>query len=136
MASYKSKKTTIEDVDFEVFALGAWEGQELLVKLGGVLGPALSSESSAQAIAQLAMSLSPADLKSITTKLADNTHVKMGSGYDKLSSSYDVVFSGRYELMLKWLAFALEVNFGSFLGGIQGVMEYVAQLGKAHPKAA
>ena len=133
MASYKSKKMMIDDVEFEVFALGAWEGQALLVRLAALLGPgiAVAMQGDAAFIAQLCINLPPKDIKEISSKLAENTMINMGSGVSKLESSFDLVFSGRYELMMKWLAFALEVNYGSFLGGIPGIYEFAKKLNQS-----
>jgi len=61
------------------------------------------------------VNLKASDLKSIIEKLANRTLIEREPGSDlwpKLEPKVDL--AGDYNLMFKWLKFALEVNYGGF----------------------
>jgi hypothetical protein len=98
----------------------------MLVRLGKAVGPALGAlgdihkDDVGPALAKLTESLSEDDLVAICDPLAQNTFVRTGPSQTPiLAKIFDDHFAGKYDLMAKWLVFALEVNFGSFFDGLR-----------------
>ncbi len=119
----KEKQHTINGINLKVTQLGFADGMELLTTLGRLVGPTLSEarkDSSVTAmIGGIIGRLSFADMSSITEKLAKTTRIEREPGrWPVLEPEMDL--AGNYDLMLRWLAFALEVNYGDFFaeGGL------------------
>lgn len=67
-------------------------------------------------------SLSPKDIEEMTTIFAAHTKVKTPNGnLVPLKDFQQVLFAGKYDLMLKWLLFCVEANFGNFFGDLSGL---------------
>lgn len=128
--SYKIKEMKIDDESFEVSALGAWEQLSIIGALGEVIGPVLGSyqQSPQAAIASLCMQFKKPEFKDTLKLFAKNTRIKQNGSLMVLDSCFDMYFSSRMDLMLKWLMFCLEVNFGSFLGGLEKIAEFALGL--------
>jgi hypothetical protein len=128
----KEKESIINGITFKVTQLGFAEGMELLTTLGRIIGPAISDpkkvSSSAAIIGDIISRLSFAELFSITDKLAKTTRIEREPGrWPVLEPEVDL--AGNYDLTLRWLKFALEVNFGDFFaagGLLNGVINPVA----------
>lgn len=115
----KEKETTINGINFKITQLGFADGMELLTTLGRIIGPALSdSKSSANPMAiigTIVSRLSFSEITQITNKLAKSTRIEREPGrWPTLEPEVDL--AGHYDLTLRWLGFALEANYGDFLG--------------------
>ncbi|MCA9508964.1 MAG: hypothetical protein KC505_11135 [Myxococcales bacterium] len=117
----KEKEQTIKRVKFKVTQLGFADGMELLTSLGKIIGPALSdSNKSVQSkIGDILAKISFQELSQFVEKLAKSTRIEREPGrWPVLEPEVDL--AGNYDLTLRWLYFALEVNYGDFLaeGGL------------------
>lgn len=119
----KEKEAIINGTKFKVTQLGFGDGMELLTMLGRIVGPALSDASKAHnpaaMIGDILSRLSFAEISSITDKLARTTRTEREAGRWPLLEP-EVDLAGNYDLTLRWLKFALEVNYGDFFvaGGL------------------
>lgn len=119
----KEKETIINGTKLKVTQLGFAEGMELLTTLGRIIGPALSdpqkTANSAAMIGNVISRLSYPEIASITDKLAKSTRTEREPGRWPLLEP-EVDLAGNYDLTLRWLKFALEVNYGDFFaaGGL------------------
>jgi len=132
----KEKETTIDGKKLKVTQLGFEDGIDLISILYKSLGPSIgamlsgidkkpkedlgsadiSMDAVSNALGELAKRLNAADLKHVVYTLAKTTRIEREPGkWPTLEPEVDL--AGDYWLMFKWLAFALEVNYGSFLGG-------------------
>lgn len=119
----KTQETMIDGKNFKVTQLGYSDGVELLTKLLSVAGMAFDHGAGKESfsLGRLAANLKASDLKMVIDKLAHRTLIERDPGSDrwpKLEPEVDL--AGDYNLMFKWLKFALEVNYGGFFseGGI------------------
>ena len=127
----KTKETTIDGKNLKVTQLGYSDGVELLTKLLALAGLAFDNGAGKESfsLGRLASNLKASDLKSIIEKLANRTLIEREPGTDlwpKLEPEVDL--AGDYNLMFKWLKFALEVNYGGFFseGGILRSGDFLA----------
>jgi hypothetical protein len=110
----KEKEMTIKNQRFKVTQLGFADGMELLTTLGKLLGPAVSSgKGSSNPMAlmgDVVARLNYNELASLTDKLAKTTRIEREPGkWPNLEPEVDL--AGQYDLTLRWLGFALEVNY-------------------------
>jgi hypothetical protein len=119
----KEREQTINGINFKVTQLGFADGMELLTTLGRIVGTTLSDARKegnlAAMIGGIISRLSFAELSSITDKLAKATRIEREpGGWPILDPEVDL--AGNYDLTLRWLGFALEVNYGDFFaeGGL------------------
>lgn len=113
----KTKETTIDGKNFKVTQLGYSDGIELLTKLLSIAGMAFDQNAGKDSfsLGRLAANLKANDLKMVIEKLAQRTLIERDSGSDKWPKlEPEVDLAGDYNLMFKWLKFALEVNYGGF----------------------
>lgn len=128
----KEQEQSINGIKFKVTQLGFADGIELLTMLGRIIGPAISDSkkaaSPAAMIGDIIGRLSFAEIFSITEKLAKSTRIEREPGrWPVLEPEVDL--AGRYDLATRWLAFALEVNYGDFFGEgalLSGVLNQAA----------
>lgn len=132
-------ETVIGEHTYRVTLLGAKAGMAMSVTLLKILGPALSTfvegvvvgkhggEASlalgaADAVREITARMNAAELQSLMLELAKHTVVVLDQEREpQLSSIFDEHFSGRYDHLLAWFKFSLEVNFGSFfVGSVSG----------------
>lgn len=119
----KEKEAIINGTKFKVTQLGFADGMELLTTLGRLVGPALSDtgkvNNPAAMIGDILSRLSFAEIAGITDKLARTTRIEREAGRWPLLEP-EVDLAGNYDLTLRWLKFALEVNYGDFFvaGGL------------------
>ncbi len=119
----KEKESTINGIKFKVTQLGFADGMELLTTLGRLIGPALGdtqkNKSPAAMIGDIISRLSFAEILSITDKLAKSSRIEREPGRWPLLEP-EVDLAGNYDLTMRWLKFALEVNYGDFFvaGGL------------------
>jgi hypothetical protein len=119
----KTEATTIDGKNFKVTQLGYGEGVELLTKLLSIAGSAFerAGDKESFSLGRLAAHLKANDLKMVIEKLAQRTLIEREPGSDKWPKlEPEVDLAGDYNLMFKWLKFALEVNYGGFFseGGV------------------
>ena len=119
----KEKDAIINGTKFKVTQLGFADGMELLTTLGRIIGPAISDAKNAAhpaaMIGDIISRLTFAELSSITDKLARSTRIEREAGrWPVLEPEVDL--AGNYDLTMRWLKFALEVNYGDFFveGGL------------------
>lgn len=115
----KEKETTINGTKFKVTQLGFADGMELLTSLGKIVGSGLSiftkDTTNEAMIGEIIKQLSVSDVLNITEKLAKSTRIEREPGrWPVLEPEVDL--AGNYDLTLKWLSFAFEVNYADFLG--------------------
>jgi hypothetical protein len=131
----KEKESIINGTKIKVTQLGFAEGMELLTMLGRIIGPALSDPKKisqpASIIGDIIGRLSYGELSSITDKLARSTRIEREPGrWPVLEPEVDL--AGNYDLTIRWLKFALEVNFGDFFAA-GGLLENVISPAAANP---
>lgn len=98
--------------------LGFADGMELLTSLGKIVGSGLSiftkDTTNEALIGEIIKQLSIADVLNITERLAKSTRIEREPGrWPVLEPEVDL--AGNYDLTIKWLSFALEVNYADFL---------------------
>jgi len=71
------------------------------------------------AIEGLVDRLDSAQVQSVVQQLAQHTALVVGDRKPELSQQFELHFAGRLGEMFRWLAFAMEVNFGDFLHGFK-----------------
>ena len=128
----ESRKKTIGAHTYTVEQFGAKEGGRVLVRIAKMLGGAVGEAASMADAASLGGKLdvigkvfsnftdhvSEDDYDYLCDKFSPKTRVTggdYGEKEPKLSDYFDSHFAGAYWDMAQWLAFAFEVNYGSFL---------------------
>ena len=116
----KEKDKSISGINFKVTQLGFEDGIELLTTLGNIIGPALAKQdldcgNPSSMFGQILAKTDANQLKSIITKLAKSTRIEREPNKWPILEP-EVDLAGNYDLAFKWLGFALEVNYGDFLG--------------------
>jgi|GEM_PF-754889 len=132
----KTQETSIDGLNLKVTQLGYSDGVELLTKLLSIAGSAFDKgmDKESFSLGRLAANLKAADLKTIIEKLANRTVIEREPGSDKWPKlEPEVDLAGDYNLMFKWLKFALEVNYGGFFsaGGVLGGGDILGLIKKA-----
>ena len=142
MARDKVKSEPIDGFEYEVLQLPATKGEEIGAELVAMVLPmlgALAGEGSGKVDVQnigeldiralglkaaadvFADKLTAPRLREIRKVMAAHTDI-YGEGFGDagapLSKHYDDHFAGRFDAMLEWFLFALEVNFKGFFGGL------------------
>lgn len=119
----KEKEQTINGINFKVTQLGFADGMELLTTIGRIVGPVLSGPQKganpSAIVGDIIGRLSFKEISSVTDKLAKTTRIEREAGrWPVLEPEVDL--AGNYDLTLRWLGFALEVNYGDFFveGGL------------------
>lgn len=153
----EAKEKEINGTRYRVSQLPFREGRALLQRLfrifAPVLGQSLKGLDSKDAanlslgeiklsalgdgLSILAETLTGSDFDSTCDLLAAHTQVNLnGTSWVSLKDVMDIHFAGKYLHMMKWLTFALEVNFSDFLegsGGLKGLAARAHQTGMASP---
>ena len=150
MSQLDSQCKTISGHKFEVFKLGPFEAQDVLIDIGQVLAPALGKAAKAfdavktsesvldldvddprvsTGIAALVQGITKERMRQLINTMASVTHCD-GTPLDRV---LEVVFRGDLSLMYQWLWFALTVNFGNFIGWAADAMKGVSKLVTAAP---
>lgn len=133
------REKTIAGESYRVSPLGAKRGRGMLVRLVKILGPGMGSfvggvgrspsgtvESAlalgvGEAVHDLTARLREDELSAILDEFALTTILVKSAEIElRLSDVFDDHFAARYDVMLLWLRFCLEVNFGSFFDGSSG----------------
>lgn len=130
----KEKESIINGRRIRVTQLGFEEGMDLLVLLTKALGPSLGalaadSNQIAPALSEFAKQLNQQDLKYVVATLAKSTRInREADKWPILEPEVDL--AGEYGFGFKWLGFALETNYGDFLGesGLGGLLTLKASV--------
>lgn len=155
-----SETKTIDGHTYKVTQLPFKKGQKLLVRLYKTLGPAVSEffahlpdvkakelgnlkvtkllPSIGGAMSVLAERLSEEELEFVTETLAEYSELNKGpEQWVKLKGEMEFHFAGRYGAYLKWLGFALGVNYANFLGETGTLKDLIARVAvKGSPSPA
>lgn len=132
MREIKAKEKTIGAYKYRVTPMGVGKGKALLVRLIRLMGPSIAEAVRAVAadggsvskmsigvlapsIGDVCERLNDDDLAFAVGTLAEETELSEGGGFAKLAPLVEYHFRGAYDELFQWLAFALEVNYGSFL---------------------
>jgi hypothetical protein len=115
---------TIGEDTYRVTPLQAIQGRKVLVKLLKALGPAAEAVADAQSgnvgalLAKLTANLEESLVDELCEIFAGRTEFQHGSKWIGLGEAgqFDLHFIKKYGQMAKWLAFCVEINYGSFLG--------------------
>ena len=127
------KTKTIGAHEYKVRMLPATKGRVVMLTLARVLGPAAGVAATAKGGDNAALleplfksvlqGLTADDLNAVCNIFADSTdvviHDDKGKREPQLSKIFDLHFAGKYDEMLAWLIFCVEVNFGSFFDGLK-----------------
>lgn len=144
MREVQFQQRRIGDYTYRIKPLGVGKGKALLVRLARATGPALAAAidgvgagagSLAQlpagvlgpAIKEFAAGLNEEDLDYAVEALAAETEVSSGGEWAQLGPLVEYHFRGAYDELLRWLVFALEVNYGSFLRAVGDLMPAPAE---------
>ena len=135
MSQMDGHKKEIDGVIYTVYMLPPKTAMDMLVDIGKVVGPSLgtimdaasrnggvsellgmsvTSEFFSKAAGELFQRMDKAVLRSVIGQLAQ---VSMADGV-KLEDTFDIHFRGKLGSMVKWLAFALKVQFGNFFSAL------------------
>ena len=130
MADAVEKK--IGETTYRVTPFGARKGRSVLFLLSKLLGGTLGALKDAEggdvlagisaALGAWALSAREEDFEAVCTALEGGSEFRMAVGADvavwqSLATHFDQHFVGKYDEMIGWIAFALEVNFSSFFVG-------------------
>lgn len=139
-------ETVIGEHTYRVTLLGAKAGTAMSVTLLKLLGPTVSSFvegvvggkhggadslaiGAADAVREITQRLTATELAQVMAELAKHTVVVLDAEREpQLSAVFDDHFAGRYDHLLAWLKFALEVNFRSFFVGSVGAGKLIERL--------
>lgn len=119
----ESKQKVVEGTTYTVTQLGAVTGRKVLLRLMKVYGVAVSSP---DPIPALLSALTDEDLTFVCDEFAKYSTYCTSADPSKspeLAQMFDFHFAGNYSNMLTWLAFCVEVNYGSFLAKIRSQLE-------------
>lgn len=131
MRETKKKKIGDREYTYHVTQFGAREGGRVLVRLlkmvGGAVGEAVKGEAEhfdmttvGKMIGNLADTVSEEDFDYLCDTFAKASEVSGGEYREPVllttDGVFDLHFAGAYVELGQWLLFAVEVNFGSFLG--------------------
>jgi len=133
----QTKEKKIGEHTYVVTQFGALVGKNVLFRLTTMIGPAmagmlkggLSAAGLCEAITVFSGTAKEADFDWLCGPFASCSKVKQGltTGASITldladQTVFDDHFVGRYDEMIKWIAFAAEVNFGDFLFGKDGAL--------------
>lgn len=141
----ESRERRIGSTTYRVTQLPAKLGRSMLVRFVRLVGPGAGSfvgglgragafdagiaQGIAEGLHDLCRRLNDDDVNAICDELAKYTVVVQSRDIElRLSDIFDDHFAGKYDQMLAWLRFCLEVNFASFFGASNGAGAPFAKL--------
>ncbi len=123
----ETKTKSIGQLDYTVTQLGATAGRKVLVRLAKVIGAGLGGP---EPISGMLAAVNDDDMAFMCDQFAALTTVKIGDKSPGLKDIFEEHFAGKHLEMIYWLAFCIEVNFGSFLDAAGLSQDKLAQVGK------
>lgn len=146
MSQLDSQSITIDGHKFEVFKLAPLDAQDTLIDIVQALAPAagqianvaeaggtsalldadLGSVNAGQAIVKLSQGLTKVSMRALVKTMAE---VTICDG-KRLPDTMEIVFRGDLPLMYRWLWFALQVQFGNFLGPVRDAIASATRAGE------
>jgi len=143
MSQVDSQKQYIDGDEYEVFMLDPMTANDLLIDIGGAIGPALGAfagasdgndlldstmdgEKLGDGVALLFKGLDKAIVRRAIQSLSEVTTV---TGKGKLNQIQAIQFRGKIGTMYKWLGFALKVQYSDFLGSMRDVIALAGRPG-------
>jgi hypothetical protein len=117
MGDLKNSKTkTIDDVQFEVGCLGIKQGRRTWIKLVQAIGPSFAAMHDQDLAGAASLIASQTALPDFFEEIIDTfAQVTLADGRPLVRPAVqEEYFAGKITLTLKWLQFALEVNYGDF----------------------
>ena len=133
MLGRKKESREIDGLVYDVTQLGGIDARNVLLRLMKSLGPSLGAlaDSPLSAVFEK-LALSEADLGYFCEKFGSCSFVHLEDGkLPMLDKVFDDHFAGRTGAMVKWLVFAVEVNFSDFLDGAKARLGKLSKLGFA-----
>lgn len=130
----KTEETTIDNFRYTVTLMPAEEALEVMSDLLSVIGPAMMGDPN------MFSNLSGANLIKLAKRFAKHSKAyDLENNPDKpiaLGKDWSTHFSGRYDVMFKWVLFCIEVNnFKGFLDGLTSAAKDLDSL-EADPASA
>lgn len=149
MAQSDGVKETIDGVEYTVYMLDPTLALRLLRRILAVVSPAIGALAGAADKTSVAERVTPELFSRIAAELFDRFdekllddlvqklgEVSMASG-KRVSDVASIHFRGRIGHMLKWLAFALRVQYADFFDGLKpGIARVVAEMTRAPASAS
>lgn len=123
----RTENKVIGDSTYRARQLPAGEGRRAFARLVRFLGPALAGLTSGEkdkganlgaTLAGLASALTPEDVDYFCDTFGAVNDVKNGDDWPRVSAVFDIHFAGKYGEMMKWIAWNIELNFGSFFADL------------------
>lgn len=112
------KQKVIEGFTFTVTPLGAVSGSRVFARVLKMVGPLLGEKTMERGLPGLFSALNEADLDYLREAFAPMTQVRLPDGKEPvLSNIFDDFFAANYGVMVQWIFFCLEVNFGNVMSG-------------------
>jgi len=144
----KIKSEPIDGFTYEVTQLGAVEGRRMLVRISKIVLPTLGAlikdadfgrlsdlniadidiDSAAKALVEAVDADSVDKIIESMSGITEIWGPGFGAAGAPMAHHFDDHFAGRYAAMLRWLAFALKVNFSDFFDGKGSVAKLAASL--------
>lgn len=123
----KVQEKKIGLASYKVQQFGALRGQNLLLRISAMVGPAIGRSASGDAgnlalgpfVEEFFAHFETDKVEAILSEFATGTQVFNGKGWSPLSDCYDEHFAGNYLELVQWFRFALEVNYSDFLSELQ-----------------
>lgn len=113
----KAQTRIIDGVTYEVWPLPHGVAQKILLKFLRAIGAAVdaASDSEGAQLAALVKALPDDDIEFIAAKFGDASAYEDGDkSVPLVKATHDLHFAGRFDVFLRWLLFAAEVNFSGF----------------------
>jgi hypothetical protein len=117
----KRETKTIGEHEYAVTQLDAVKGRRVATRIAKILAPVVGAGSAetgdmAKALQALVAGMTEEDVDSLCDVFAASTDVQIPGEKrsPKLSAIFALHFAGRYDEMVEWLLFCIEVNFSSF----------------------
>jgi hypothetical protein len=145
----KSQSKVIDGITFTVTQLPATRALKLFTKLVEVAGPALEAlqKSPGSGLGDMEVAALGGALSAASSRLGEEGLMQIAAALFELATAtwegaqapvmarFDVMFQGRLTTLFKAIGFALEVNYGDFLGALRNAAPGLSATMPASPSA-